>query len=86
MSYETLKELKEDHDMRVVSVRRGSDGVLLYKDCSAVGQPAIEIPHGDPHFADRSRNYASFRRMLRDYGCEAVRRGDMTYLIAKDER
>ena len=81
-AYEYLKQLRNSHDMRVVSVRSGSGGIKLYKSCTRVGnEPAIEIPHTEPSFADASRDYADFRTMILCNNVETITRNNHTYVV-----
>lgn len=54
---EILDALKSDGLFGLVSVRRDSEGVLLYESGATRvgGVPAIEIPHENPHLVDESR-------------------------------
>lgn len=52
-----LGEFAEDDLAGLFAVRPDGEGVLVYESCSRVGgQPAVEVPHADPHIVDESKD------------------------------
>lgn len=81
---EILEALNNDQLLGLVSVRPGSEGVILYERgaTSVGGEPAIEIPHEDPYLNERPRK--SFEELLSEYGCVAKHRGPNTYVVVDE--
>jgi len=83
-----LADFYRADEFGLVSVRPGSpDGVIVYERASRVGgDPAIEIPHEDPHLVDESdvpggsKPPTTFEKLVDDYGLATTTTEGHTYV------